>query len=337
MRASFFLGNKTFEVREQELPRAGAGEVVIRNMACGVCGTDVHIYHGEPGSADVTPPVVLGHEYSGVVTEVGEGVTSLRPGDHVTVDPNIYCGKCDYCRVGKKQLCEHMEAIGVTRNGGFAEYSVVPEGQAFLLSPELPMEFGAMAEPVACCLHGIDRAEICEGDTVCIVGGGAIGLIMVQLARLAGAAKIILSEPNEKRRSVGLSLGADIAIDPAAPGAMDGFLNAADVAIECVGNLPAVKSAFAYAKKGANIVLFSVPKVDSKFDLPLFDVYKKELTIKGSFFNPDTHSRAVALLNAGKLNFDQIITHRFPLAQMPEAIAMQMSDQSIKVIVTPQE
>lgn len=337
MRASFFLGNKTFEVREQELPRAGAGEVVIRNMACGVCGTDVHIYHGEPGSADVTPPVVLGHEYSGVVTEVGEGVTSLRPGDHVTVDPNIYCGKCDYCRVGKKQLCEHMEAIGVTRNGGFAEYSVVPEGQAFLLSPELPMEFGAMAEPVACCLHGIDRAEICEGDTVCIVGGGAIGLIMVQLARLAGAAKIILSEPNEKRRSVGLSLGADIAIDPAAPGAMDGFRNAADVVIECVGNLPAVKSAFAYAKKGANIVLFSVPKVDSKFDLPLFDVYKKELTIKGSFVNPDTHSRAVALLNAGKLNFDQIITHRFPLAQMPEAIAMQMSDQSIKVIVTPQE
>lgn len=337
MRASFFLGNKTFEVREQELPRAGAGEVVIRNMACGVCGTDVHIYHGEPGSADVTPPVVLGHEYSGVVTEVGEGVTSLRPGDHVTVDPNIYCGKCDYCRVGKKQLCEHMEAIGVTRNGGFAEYSVVPEGQAFLLSPELPMEFGAMAEPVACCLHGIDRAEICEGNTVCIVGGGAIGLIMVQLARLAGAAKIILSEPNEKRRSVGLSLGADIAIDPAAPGAMDGFRNTADVVIECVGNLPAVKSAFAYAKKGANIVLFSVPKVDSKFDLPLFDVYKKELTIKGSFVNPDTHGRAVALLNAEKLNFDQIITHRFPLAQMPEAIAMQMSDQSIKVIVTPQE
>ncbi len=337
MRASFFLGNKTFEVREQELPRAGAGEVVIRNMACGVCGTDVHIYHGEPGSADVTLPVVLGHEYSGVVTEVGEGVTSLRPGDHVTVDPNIYCGKCDYCRVGKKQLCEHMEAIGVTRNGGFAEYSVVPEGQAFLLSPELPMEFGAMAEPVACCLHGIDRAEICEGDTVCIVGGGAIGLIMVQLARLAGAAKIILSEPNEKRRSVGLSLGADIAIDPAAPGAMDGFRNAADVVIECVGNLPAVKSAFAYAKKGANIVLFSVPKVEARFELPLFDVYKKELTIKGSFVNPDTHSRAVALLNAGKLDFSQIITHRFPLEKIDEAIAMQMSDQSIKVVVCLQD
>ena len=297
----------------------------------------MHIYHGEPGSADVTPPVVLGHEYSGVVVEVGEGVTSLRPGDHVTVDPNIYCGKCEYCRTGKKQLCEHMEAIGVTRNGGFAQYSVVPESQAFLLSPELPLEFGAMAEPVACCLHGIDRAGIREGDTVCIVGGGAIGLIMVQLAKLAGAAKILLSEPNEKRRQAGLSLGADLAVDPTANGAVQAHAETADVVIECVGNLPAVESAFDYAKKGATVVLFSVPKVDARFELPLFDVYKKELTIRGSFVNPDTHSRAVALLNAGKLDFSHIITHRFPLAQMAEAIAMQMSDQSIKVVVAPQE
>ncbi len=337
MKASFFLGNKTFEVREQGLPRAGKGEVVVQNAFCGVCGTDVHIYHGEPGSADVTPPVVLGHEFSGVVTEVGEDVASLRPGDHVTIDPNIYCGKCEYCRAGKKQLCESMEAIGVTRNGGFAQYSLVPESQAFLLSPELPLEFGAMAEPVACCLHGIDRAEIKEGNTVCIVGGGAIGLIMVQLAKLAGAAKIILSEPNGKRREAGLKLGADEAVDPTMEGAMESLLETADVVIECVGNLPAVQSAFRFAKKGANIVLFSVPKVEARFELPLFDVYKKELTIKGSFVNPDTHSRAVALLNAGKLDFSQIITHRFPLEKIDEAIAMQMSDQSIKVVVCLQD
>lgn len=337
MRASYFLGNKTFEVRETEKPRAGKGEIVIQNMVCGVCGTDVHIYHGEPGSADVNPPVVLGHEYSGVVVEVGEGVTSLKPGDHVTVDPNIYCGKCEYCRNGKKQLCESMEAVGVTRNGGFEEYSVVPEAQAFKLAPELPMEAGAMAEPVACCLHGVDRAAIREGDTVCVVGGGAIGLIMVQLSKLAGAAKIILSEPNAKRREAGLQLGADWAIDPTQADSMERFKETANVVIECVGNTPAVRSAFQFAKKGATIVLFSVPKVDATFDLPLFDVYKKELTIHGSFVNPDTHDRAVALLNAGKLNFKPIITHQFPLDQMAEAIAMQMSDQSIKVVVCPQE
>ncbi len=339
MHASYFLGDKTFEVRERPVPKAGPGEVVIQNMVCGVCGTDVHIYHGEPGSADVTPPVVLGHEYSGIVTEVGEGVSSLKPGDHVTVDPNIYCGRCEYCQNGKKQLCESMEAIGVTRDGGFEEYSVVPEAQAFKLSPKLPLEAGAMAEPVACCLHGIDLAGIRPGNTVCVVGGGAIGLIMVQLSKLSGAAKVILSEPDAKRREAGLEVGADCAVDPASHDCEERFRQAAgsgaDVVIECVGNLPAVKSAFRFAKKGATVVLFSVPKPDSTFELPLFDVYKKELTIKGSFVNPDTHERAVALLNSGRLDFGPIITHRFSLDKMAEAIAMQMSSESIKVVVCP--
>ena len=339
MKASYFLGKGSFEVRQAPELHPGPGEVVIKNMVCGVCGTDVHIFHGEPGSADVNPPVVLGHEYSGEVVEVGEGVTALKPGDHVTVDPNIYCGECVYCRNGKKQLCETMQAVGVTRDGGFGEYSLVPAAQAFKLGDSVPYEAGAMAEPVACCLHGIDLAGIKAGDRVCIVGGGAIGLIMLQLAKLSGASSLVLSEPNEKRRQVALSLGADAAIDPTAPDAGSAYEAAlgdgADVVIECVGNNAAVKSAFQLAKKGATIVLFSVPKVEATFDLPLFDVYKKELTIKGSFVNPDTHERAVRLINSGKLDFTSIITHRFNLDQLPEAIAMQMSSESIKVVVCP--
>ena len=331
MKAAFFMGPETFQVKDVPCPEPLPGTVVIKNMVCGVCGTDVHIFHGEPGSADVTPPVVLGHEYSGEVAAVGEGVTQLKVGDHVTVDPNIYCGKCSHCRNGKKQLCEAMEAIGVTRDGGFAQYSLVPAAQAFLLDPELPFEFGAMAEPTACCLHGIDLAGIRGGDRVCIVGGGAIGLIMVQLAKLSGASQVVLSEPNEKRRAVALSLGADLAL---APGEIPQDLSA-DVVIECVGNLPAVESAFRFAGKGATVLLFSVPKVDATFELPLFDVYKKELTIKGSFVNPDTHARAVRLINSGKLDSSAIITHRFPVDQLPEAIAMQMSEESIKVVVCP--
>ena len=339
MKASYFLGKGSFEVRQAPELHPGPGEVVIKNMVCGVCGTDVHIFHGEPGSADVNPPVVLGHEYSGEVVEVGEGVTALKPGDHVTVDPNIYCGECVYCRNGKKQLCETMQAVGVTRDGGFGEYSLVPAAQAFKLGDSVPYEAGAMAEPVACCLHGIDLAGIKAGDRVCIVGGGAIGLIMLQLAKLSGASSLVLSEPNEKRCQVALSLGADAAIDPTAPDAGSAYEAAlgdgADVVIECVGNNAAVKSAFQLAKKGATIVLFSVPKVDATFDLPLFDVYKKELTIRGSFVNPDTHERAVRLINSGKLDFTSIITHRFNLDQLPEAIAMQMSSESIKVVVCP--
>ena len=340
MKASRFLGNKTFAVTDLPTPHAGPGELVLRNQVCGVCGTDVHIYHGEPGSADVNPPVVLGHEYSGEVVEVGEGVTGFAVGDHVTVDPNIYCGHCAYCQNGKKQLCPSMEAIGVTRDGGFAQYSRIPASQAFKLEPTVPWEAAAMAEPLACCLHGIDLAGIQVGDKVCVVGGGAIGLLMVQLAKLSGASQIVLSEPNEKRRQVGLQLGANAALDPTRPDAQEAFAQVlgggANVVVECVGNVPAVKSAFQFAGKGATVLLFSVPKVDATFDLPLFDVYKKELTIKGSFVNPDTHARAVALINSGKVDFGPIITHRFTLDQLPEAIAMQMSDASIKVVVEAQ-
>ena len=340
MKASRFLGNKTFAVTDLPTPHAGPGELVLRNQVCGVCGTDVHIYHGEPGSADVNPPVVLGHEYSGEVVEVGKGVTGFAVGDHVTVDPNIYCGHCAYCQNGKKQLCPSMEAIGVTRDGGFAQYSLIPASQAFKLEPTVPWEAAAMAEPLACCLHGIDLAGIQVGDKVCVVGGGAIGLLMVQLAKLSGASQIVLSEPNEKRRQVGLQLGANAALDPTRPDAQEAFAQVLDgganVVIECVGNVPAVKSAFQFAGKGATVLLFSVPKVDATFDLPLFDVYKKELTIKGSFVNPDTHARAVALINSGKVDFGPIITHRFTLDQLPEAIAMQMSDASIKVVVEAQ-
>ncbi len=338
MKATYFLGNQTFEVRERPVPKAQPGTVVIRNYACGVCGTDVHIYHGEPGSAEVHPPVVLGHEYSGVITELGAGVQGLQVGDHVTIDPNIYCGVCPACRNGKKQMCSHMEAVGVTMDGGFAEYSMVPAAQALRLNPEVPLEFGAMSEPLACCIHGIDRAEIKVGDTVCVVGGGAIGLLLLQLARLSGAARVIVSEPNAIRREKALLLGADFCLDPLEAGALEKYMDytdgeGADVVIECAGNHAAVESAFQFAKRGATILLFSVPSVGAVYELPLFDVFQKELTIRGTFVNPDTHQRAVALINSGRIQIAPILTHSYSLDELPEAIAKQMSADSIKVLV----
>ena len=327
----------------EEAPRAlRSGEVRIRNMAAGICGTDVHIYEGGKGSADVTPPVVLGHEYAGLVTEVGEGVTTVRVGDRVTVDPNIYCGKCRPCRMGKKQLCHHLEAVGVTRDGGFAEYSIVPEGQCFALRPETDYETAAMAEPLACCLHGIDRAAIAPGESVCVIGGGTIGLLMVQLARLAGAARVGLSEPVEARRQVGRTLGADAVFNPLEgdfAGAFADFFgeDGPDVTIECVGNLSAVRQALSLAGRGGRILLFSVPDPDSEVSVRLFDVYKKELTILGSFINPDTHRRAVELLDSGRIRTAELITHRFPLAELEQAIVTQKSAESIKVLVLPQK
>lgn len=336
--ASFFLGGGRFETRTVPLPVPGPGEVLLRNRAAGVCGTDVHIYKGEPGASPVRPPVVLGHEYAGEVCAVGPGVDALRPGDHVAIDPNIYCGACRACRTGKKQHCAHMDAIGVGRDGGFAEYSRVPAAQCFLLDPALPFEAGALTEPLACCLHGIDLAGIRPGDHVYIIGGGAIGLLMVQLARLSGAATVTLSEPVAARRERGLQLGADWALAPqegvypaAAPKALRE--GGADVVIECAGRPAATQRAFEAAARGAAVLLFSVPAPDTVFPLRLFDVFQKELKIMGSFVNPDTHQRAVDLLNAGRIQTAPLITHRFPVAQTEDAIRMQMSPEAIKVLV----
>lgn len=340
MKGTFFETGKGFVVCEVELPPLKDDEILIRNMACGICGTDVHIYHGGKGSAEVPHSVILGHEYAGEVIKTGRKVSLFKTGDRVTVDPNIYCGQCRPCRTGKKQHCENLTAIGVNRNGGFAQYSIVPEKQAFLLGSDIDYEAGALAEPIACCIHGMDKASVRSGDTVCIIGGGTIGLIMTQLAKLNGAGTVILSEPVEKNRKAGLELGADYAIDPFASGLQEQIAeltgkSSVDIAIECVGKTDAVKQAFMIAGSGSTILLFSVPDVDATFELPLYDVFKKELHIQGSFINPDTHQRAVDLINSKRIRTEPLITHRFGLDKLQEAIETQMGRGSIKVLVKP--
>lgn len=340
MKGTYFLGNGKFETKELPSHELSENEVLIKVAACGICGTDVHIYHGDKGSASVTPPVILGHELSGIVEKIGSAVKNVSIGDHVTVDPNRYCGKCHYCKIGKKQLCTSLYATGVNENGGFAEYCYVRDEQCFKVSKELPLKYAAMTEPLACCLHGIDRAKIRQGDTVCVIGGGAIGLLMVQLAKLSGASVVILSEPVEMRRKIGLQVGADYAINPKSCNLPDEIekilgIDGVDVVIECIGNLIATSQAFAASKRGTTVLLFSVPKAGAKYELDMGEVYQKELNIIGSMINPDTHERACRLISTGKINLEHIITHSFPVDKVEDAIKMQMSDESIKVIVEP--
>ncbi len=197
-----------------------------------------------------------------------------------------------------------------------------------------------MAEPLACAMHGIDRAGIRPGDHILVVGGGAIGLLMVQLARLSGAACVMLSEPVKMRQEIGLQVGADAVIDPIHEDLSMRIrqicgVNGADVVIECVGRVAAVEQAIASAAPGATVLLFSVPAPGSKAALPLMDVFKKELTIVGSIINPDTHQRAVNLINSGRLQLLPLITHHYDLEHLDDAIFMQMSSESIKVMVNP--
>lgn len=343
MKGSFFMGAEgecRFEVRDMQFPELGSDEVLVRNEACGICGTDVHIYHGGEGSAPVKPPVVLGHEYAGVVEKIGSGVTTVQVGDYVAIDPNMYCGYCDSCRMGHKQNCTNLYALGVNTNGGFAEYSLCPQSQCFKINRDIPFEAAAMAEPLACAIHGIDKIGIRQGQSVLVVGGGTIGLLMVQLARLSGASKVILSEPIAMRREVGISVGATDTLDPLREDVAERTAEitgqaGADVVIECVGKPFAVEQAISAAGLGATVLLFSVPEPGQKAALPLTDVFKKELCIVGSIINPDTHQRAVNLINAGCLKLEELITHTYDLYHLEEAIHMQMSNESIKVIVKP--
>ncbi|HOB20084.1 MAG TPA: zinc-dependent alcohol dehydrogenase family protein [Candidatus Atribacteria bacterium] len=345
MKGSFFMGPRHtpgFEIREMTMPEPGAHDVLVKNMACGVCGTDIHIYHGEKGSAEVTPPVVLGHEYSGIVEKIGDKVTTLRPGDRVAIDPNRYCGICRPCRMGRKQNCQNLYALGVNTNGGFAEYSIVPEAQCYKINDDIDFDVAAMAEPLSCVIHGIDQADIRPGQTVAVIGGGAIGLLMVQMAKLSGASVVVLSEPISLRRQIGLEVGADFSVDPFTEDIQEKMAQytgrtGADVVIECVGRPNAAQQALQLADMGATVLLFGVPPVDAAIPLPLFDVFSKELRIIGSRINPDTHQRAVGLISSGKLEIRKLITHTFRLEQLEQALHMQMSSDSIKVIVHPHD
>ena len=345
MKGAFFLGadrSVKFEVREMTFGELGDHEVLVKNMACGICGTDVHIYHGEEGSASVTPPVVLGHEYSGIVEKVGKSVTLVKPGDHVTMDPNMYCGRCRACRMGRKQNCENLFALGVNVNGGFAQYSRCPETQCFKLNDDVDFDVAAMAEPLACVVHGIDLADIKPGQTVAVIGTGAIGFLMMQMAKLKGASTVIMCAADDVRKDFALSLGADYAINSRVEDLCEKIKeytgsDGADVVIECVGQTLATEQAVQIAGRGARVLLFSVPSPGATYSLPLYDVFKKELTISGSLINPDTHQRAVNLINSGRLEIKKLITHTYPLSGMEEAILKQMSEDSIKVVVHPQE
>jgi 2-desacetyl-2-hydroxyethyl bacteriochlorophyllide A dehydrogenase len=302
-----------------------------------VCGTDSHLFHGEHL---VTFPVIPGHEFSGVVEEVGGQVRDLQAGDPVTIDPNIVCRVCPFCRRGEVQLCERLTAIGLNRDGGFAEYCVVPAEQAYRLPDGLPLEAGAFSEPLACCLHGLDRAGFSPGAKVLILGGGSIGQLMLQLVRTGGASRVVLSEPHENRRHVALELGADVALDPsqsdAVPALRDATEGGADLTIECAGHEKAVEQAVAATQRGGVVLLFGVSGPEAQARIRPYDIFLRELTLVGSFINPFTHQRAIEVLATGKVDPCRIVSHRFPLEQTAEALRVSRTPEALKVVVQPQ-
>lgn len=324
MKSAVFLGKQNIQVMEREIPNPGPDEVLIKVMACGVCGSDVHIYDGDQGSTSTTPPLVQGHEFSGVVVEVGNNVTSCKKGDRVCVDPADNCNECYYCASGMMHHCEHMGAIGTNIDGGFSQYCKVPGRLIHHLADDVTFIEGAMAEPLACCINGADRSNIKVGDNVVVYGGGMIGLLLLQLAKRKGAANVVLVEPVEEKRKMAEKLGAVFTINPVQENVKAALLshglNHIQVVIETCGRKNTSEEAIDIADRGGTVILFAVTKVDSKIDLMTYELFQKELTIKGSYCSPYAMGRAVELINSHSIDVTTMLAGTKSLEGLTEIL-----------------
>ena len=327
MKAAVFYEPGVEKVQEWPDPQVSGDEVLIRVMAAGVCGTDLHIFDGAKGASECFPPVILGHEFAGVAEKVGPDVKYIQVGDHVTVDPNIGCGVCPACKAGNPHFCPDMFATGVGGDGGFAQLAKAREAQVYKISKDVPFEEAAMCEPLACAIHGIDQAKIKAGDTVLIIGGGTIGLQMVQLAKMAGASTVIVSEPLEAKHEKAKKVGADYCIDPLKTTPFELMekegIERIDVSIECVGRTETMLDALHYVSRGGHVLFFGLTPPDAEIPIKPYEVFQKELMITSSFVNPHTQGRAATLVNSGKLELKGLISERLTLDEIEKAFEIR--------------
>lgn len=335
MRAAVCKGKLNIEVMEWPSREMLTNEVRVQVKCCGICGTDQHIYYGYPGSAAVTPPVVLGHEFAGVVVEVGANVTNFHIGDRVSIDPNIYCGTCEYCRSGRPHLCDHLQAVGVTRDGGMGEFCTAPAANCYKMPDHMSYVEGALVEPLGCVIHGFKKLDIRPNHTVLIIGGGFIGQLFLQLVHARGAAKIIISEPAVEKHDQLRALGAHEVVQPILH--IIPFPIKADIVIECVGRQESMELAINSARKGGQVLLFGVSSPTTEISLSPFAVFSKELRIMGSFINPHTHEEAIALISQRIVQVEPLVSHRFHLAEVPEIMGNYLALKVSKGVIVYEE
>lgn len=314
---------------EREIPVPDRNEVLIKVMASGICGTDIHIFNGEY-MGDY--PVIPGHEFAGEVIDVGEGVRRIKVGDRVAVEPNIACDNCVHCLNNRQNFCLNWQAIGVTLPGGMEQYVVAPEKAVFSIG-DLPYEQGAFMEPLSCVVHGIERARICMGDRIAILGAGPIGNLLMQAARLEGASQFAVVETNPGRAELARQMGADQVL-----GTLDDLeAGAYDVVIDATGAIPVMNRAVDFARKGGTVLLFGVPPTGKLMEVEAFKIFQKGLTLLSSFTSVRNSFQAVELLQSGQIDVKPLISHRLPLKELPQAIEMiEARDPSVrKVIMLP--
>lgn len=329
MRAGYYVGDRTYEVRDIPDHDPIGDEVKIRVAWCGLCGTDIHKYQGKNGASVVVPPIILGHECSGTVVAIGPDVKYFKVGDRVACDPSWGCGKCIYCQQGLPNFC--LERHGVAK--GFADYVYPPEKNVYHISDSLDLETAAFVEPLSCAIHGLDLIQIRSGKNVVMYGMGAIGSLMLQLIRYTGAAKIIVVEREEEKRRKALELGASIAVDDQEIEAIAKDINI-DYVVECIGLKSTMEQAIRIAGKNAKVLLFGLGDPDQPITFNQFEAYTKELSIYTSFLNPLSSERAVHLLESGLIDTKKIISAEISLEDMGKELETLEYARKGKVMVS---
>jgi L-iditol 2-dehydrogenase len=335
MKAAIFDGSEKLLIGELPIQRPKSNEVLVRIDSATICGTDLHILEKK---FEAKPPVVLGHEFAGIVEEIGSEVATCRSGDLVSIEPHIYCGCCKPCRLGKPHLCLDRLAWGINRNGGFEQYATVRMDMVYRVPKGVDAEQAALGEIIGCCLNGIHRAQVAVGDTVVILGGGAAGVILGRLAERRGAARVIFSEPNAGRRAHVRRFGFEHVVDPAAE-ELHGLVieatngSGADVVIDAAGRPETAESAIKLACHGGRILFFGVVAPGKKIAIEPNRIFARELTIVGSIRNPFTHFQVMEMLPTLKL--DGLVTHRFALEDINAAFDAAKRGEGLKICIKP--
>ena len=330
MKVATWLGESRFSVDQMPEPTPGRGQVVVEVRTAGICGTDVH---ATQGLIPWKPPLVMGHEYSGVVVDVGPRVSRALIGRAVACEPGWGCGECPECRERRVSHC-----LRLTRAGGFAERVVLPTTAVHALPDTLDPVTAAMTEPAACCLAGLETFRMPRGATVLVVGGGIMGLLTMAIARRRGAARGILSDPLAERRDVARRLGADHVIDPTRENLRDRVLEltngrGADVGCEAVGKPALVAETMALVKPKGIVLLVGVSPKGQPMPIDLYDFHYRELSLHCAYGRGTSFRRALALMPT--LDVSGLVTARFALDRIEEAFAHAAAGRGVKTVLTP--
>jgi D-arabinitol dehydrogenase (NADP+) len=341
MKAVVYDAARSYAVKEIETPQAAAGEVRIKVDQVGVCGTDLHIHEGD---FNAVFPLIPGHELVGVVDQLGAGTSRFRPGEQVTVNPNVYCGHCDYCLAGRLILCPNLKGYGSNFPGFLADYVTVPENLVFSVEG-LPRDTAVFAEPAACAMHGLESLELRPGSSVLVFGAGPTGLLLAQLIAHGGASSVTVAAPSRFKLDTATGLGIDRTVqisrdDPdgniaklraASPGG-DGY----DVVVEATGATAIGEICVPLTRNGGTVLVYGVTRAEEVVTFHPFDVFRREIKIKGSFAEITSFAAAIAALRGGRARTGGIITHRFSLDDYGKALDALVNDPSVhKIVIVP--